>query len=249
MGIPKPESWGNSFTSAYSYQAAPPAPQQQQSWSAHIAAPAPTQAPQTSNASTIASFFCSTLRSNACAFCMAQDHQLRQCAIAKDYLMSGQASLVGDRVHLLNRQPIPFNGTRRGLKASIDAWLTLQAVPTPATAQTCTVFTRDPLPHLDPCNTSSSRIEEVMESHILQVKESVAPDEDKEDFPHDIFEVFAAEKKKWDNKASKVPELSAPPATQAQATSSGNSRSSSQYCYQSNTEDHRLVSELKDLLM
>ena len=88
-----------------------------------------------------------------------------------------------------------------------------------------------------------------MESHILQVKESVAPDEDEEDFPHDIFEVFAAEKKKRDNKASKVPELSAPPATQAQVTSSGNSRSSSQYRYQSNTEDHWLVSELKDLLM
>ena len=115
---------------------------------------------------------------------------------------------------------------------------------------TCTVFVGDLLPYLNPCNALSSRIEEVMESHILQVKESVSPDEDDKDFSHNIFEVFAAEKKKRKNKASKAPKLSAlPPTTHAPATSSGNSRPSSQYRYYSNAEDQQLVSKLEDYLM
>jgi hypothetical protein len=58
-----------------------------------------------------------------------------------------------------------------------------------------------------------------MESHILQVKGAITSEEqeDQEQFSHDIFKVFATEKKKYEGKASKAPELSAPPPT-AQAS-------------------------------
>ena len=227
-GIPEPAYRDAPPTVAYSYQSAAPPPALQP-WTAQTAAPTPapvqqpwtahatpvtTQAPPAanSNASAIASFFRTTPRPETCAFCTAPDHRLRQCPTAKDYLVSGRASLVGDRVHLPNGQPIPFDGTRRGLKASIDTWLTSQTAPIPPTAQARTIFTRDPPPHFDSRNTSTSRIEEVMESHILQVKGTISSEEDEvqEEFSHNIFEVFATEKKKREGKPSKAPELSAP---------------------------------------
>ena len=105
---------------------------------------------------------------------------------------------------------------------------------------------------------STSRIERVVESHIIQVKETATPDDDEDKdnlFPHDIFKVFAAEKKKhcWDK--AKAPELSAqlplcrlqlPPATTPAAD---NSRLDAQYHYRSNAEDRQLVSELKEYLL
>jgi len=103
-------------------------------------------------------------------------------------------------------------------------------------------------PHLDSNNTSTSQIKEVVKSHILQVRDSVTTDED-EEFSYDIFEVFATEKKQAD-KASKAPELSAPPPpTQAPSTSSGSTWPNTQYQYQSNAEDHQLTTELEEYLM
>jgi len=102
-------------------------------------------------------------------------------------------------------------------------------------------------PHFDPGNASTSQIEEVVKSHVLQVKDSVTTD--KEEFPHDIFKVFATEKKQVD-KASKAPELSAPPLpTQAPNTSSGSTRPNTQYRYQSNAEDQQLTMELEEYLI
>ena len=115
---------------------------------------------------------------------------------------------------------------------------------------------RDPPPHFDSRNTLASCIEEVMESHILQVKGEITSDEDKDEFPHNIFKVFAAKKKKH---GAKAPELSAPPpAAQATTppplsqpctTSSSDSCPNSQYQYHSNTKDQQLVSELEEYLM
>ena len=246
--IPKPEYRTGPSTVAYLYQAPAPLPPAPQQWNAQATAPAPAPAPQIANASTITSFFQTPPLSDGCAFCTTQDHRLRQCSSAKEYLVSGRASLVGDRIHLPNGQPIPFDGTRQGLKASIDMWLTTQNALT--TAQTRTVFARDAPPHFDSHNTSNSRIEEVIESHILQVREATAPDDDEEEFSHDIFEVFAAEKKKRENKSSKALELSVPPpSTQASASGSGNIRPNMQYRYQSNAEDQQLVSKLEDYLL
>jgi hypothetical protein len=154
--------------------------------------------------------------------------------ITNEYVQSGCATVINDQVHLPNSQPIPYNSTNRGIKASIDSWLATQNAP-PA-IQTHAVFVQDPLPHFDLCNTSTSRIEEVIESHILQVRESVTPDEEEEEFSHDIFEVFATEKKCGDK--ATAPELSAPPpATPAPPAASNASRSNLQYQYQCNAED------------
>ena len=107
---------------------------------------------------------------------------------------------------------------------------------------------RDPPPHFDSRNASTSRIEEVIESHILQVRESITPDEEQDEFLHDIFEVFATEKKRGDK--AKAPELSAPPpVTPAPPVASSAARSNSQYRYQCDAEDQHLVSELEDYLM
>jgi len=112
----------------------------------------------------------------------------------------------------------------------------------------------DAPPHIDTCGTSTSRIEEVLESHIIQVKEAATPADDEDEdgfFSHDIFEVFTTKKKKHGDKASKAPELSAPaPSTPAPtAAAIDNSRPDAQYRYRSNAEDHQLVSELEEYLM
>jgi len=82
----------------------------------------------------------------------------------------------------------------------------------------------------------------------LTMTDSITTDKDKE-FSHDIFKVFTTEKKQAD-KASKAPELSAPPPpTQAPSTSSGSTWPNTQYRYQSNVEDHQLTTELEEYLM
>ena len=125
-----------------------------------------------------------------------------------EYLTSGCASVIEECIHLPNGQPVPFDGSRQGIKASIDAWLTSQSIAAPPPAKTHAIFT----PCYDSRNASTSWVEEVMESHILQIMEATSLDEDEDqEFSHDIFEVFAAEKKKHGERASKALELSAPP--------------------------------------
>ena len=103
-------------------------------------------------------------------------------------------------------------------------------MPTSTPSQAHAVFARDVPPHFDSRNTPTSCIEEVIESHILQVKEADTPQEEEEEFSHDIFEVFAAEKKKRRDKASKVPKLATPPpTTPAPAASANISQPNSQY--------------------
>jgi len=96
-GIPEPGYRDGPPTATYSFQPAT-LPPTQQPWSALAAAPAQMPAPQTANANanTIASFFHTTPRIDGCSFCTAQDHQVCQCAIAKEYVLTGRASLVGE---------------------------------------------------------------------------------------------------------------------------------------------------------
>ena len=101
---------------------------------------------------------------------------------------------------------MPFDGSRHGIKASINIWLTFQTAATTSTpAQTQAVFTHDTPPHLKQYN-ASAKIEEIIEAHILQVWDTVTSDQDqdKEDFSQDILEVFAAERKKHPDKASEL---------------------------------------------
>ena len=268
MGIPKPGYRDGTSTAAYSYSATTTPPPPLQNWSAQTAAPAPVPAASPANPNGISSFF--RPRTDACAFCRAQGHRVRSCPIANEYLQSGRATVVEDRIHLPNGQPVPFDASRRGIKANIDAWLAAQSAAAPTQAQAHAVFT----PRYDSRNASTSRIEEVIESHIIQVREATTTAESEDEFSHDIFEVFATEKKKRGNKAGKASELSAtPPTTQAQpvttaisatatpATSSTPNdtqtpaanfnapRTNTQYRYQSNAEDQQLVSELEEYLM
>jgi hypothetical protein len=94
----------------------------------------------------------------------------------------------------------------------------------------------------------------VAKTNILQITQVTQVQTQKpvqhEDEDLDIFQVFAAEKKKRENKAAKVLELTnPPPPEQADATTTHATRSAPQYCYQSSAEDQRLVSELHGLLM
>jgi hypothetical protein len=121
----------------------------------------------------------------------------------------------------------------------------------PAPAQARVVFAWETPPHTDAHSTTTSRIKEVMESHILQVSQVVnLAEEEEPEFPHNIYEVFAAERKKHEPKASKAPKLATPPQhVKTHATSSSSFRSGPQFHYQPSAEDQRLVSKLRDYLM
>jgi len=212
LSIPKPEYRAAPATAAYSYQTAAPPPPTQQTWSVPAAAPVPTPVTPLANTSTSAPFFQFGPCPETCVFCHAEGHQLCLCTATNKYIQSRHTTWINDRINLLNGQLVPFNSSRHGLKASINAWLASQTAAALTPAQNQAIITHNPPPHLNSHNTSA-RIEEVIKSHILQVRE--APTLDKEEFPQDIFEVFATEKKKCSDKA---PELSAlPPKTPALA--------------------------------
>jgi hypothetical protein len=106
----------------------------------------------------------------------------------------------------------------------------------------------DPPPHITLRNASTSRIEEVIESHILQVREATNPNEEQEpEFSHDIFEVFATKKKCGDK--AKAPKLSAPPPVTLLTSASNPSHPNMQYRYHCNAKDQQLVLELEEYLM
>ena len=170
-----------------------------------------------------------------------------------DYVYLGCVMIVEDKICLLNRQCIPNNRSGWGLKASIDQWLTSQNPLVPAQAHV--VYTPlPPPPPLEQCAPPPARIKEVAETNILQIAQVMQVQTQKpvqcEDEDLDIFQVFVAEKKKRENKATKVLELAnPPPPEQADTTTTHATRSAPQYRYQSSAEDQRLVSELHSLLM
>ena len=101
---------------------------------------------------------------------------------------------------------------------------------------------------------NTSRIKEVVESHIIQVADAVVPAEDKgQEFSHDIFKVFTTEK----TKPSKASKLSAPPPPaqvilppiNTSATSPSTLWPNLQYRYQCDAKDFQLVTELEDFLL
>jgi len=249
MSIPKPEYRTSATTTTYSYQTMAPPPPLPQPWSAHTTPPTPFQAPLAASASTAPLYYHLGPCPEVCSFCYGPGHRIRECPVGDEYVRSGRATIINGQIHLPNGQPIPYNGTRQGLRASIDSWLAAQTAPMLTTAQTHVVFTRELPPHLDSRSTPTSQIEEVVETHILQVKEA-ATDNEEQEFLHDILEVFAAKKKKRDDKKGKAPELSAPPKeSQACPTAPSNPRPNAQFRYHSNAKDQRLVTELEDYLM
>ena len=92
LGIPRPGGYQVDTTATYLYQAPPPPPPQM--WSAPAAAPAPTPATPSASTTSATTFFgpCPEL----CAFCHAEGHRLRSCAVANEYIQSGRAAWIND---------------------------------------------------------------------------------------------------------------------------------------------------------
>ena len=245
LGIPRPGYQVNTSTS-YTYQASAPLPPPPQPWSVPAAAPIPAPTTPSSSTHATSTFLRFSPCAETCTFYCTEGHRLRSCTTTNKYIQSGRASWINERIHLPNGQPVPFDSIRRRLKVSIDAWLTSQTTAAPTLAQATTVLTCNPPPHFGLHNAPTSRIEEVVELHILQVREATCPN--KEEFLHDIFEVFATEKKRGDK--AKAPKLTAPPPAALAPVSAANlSHSNAQYQYHCNAEDQRLVSELEEYLL
>jgi hypothetical protein len=151
-----------------------------------------------------------------------------------DYVHSGHMTVIEDKICLPNGQQIPNDRTGQGLKASIDRWLTSQNPPVPAQAHI--VYTPLPPPPPPEPHAPPARIKEVTETNILQITQvtqvQTQGQEQCEDEDLDIFQVFAAKKKKHKNKVTKVLELANPlPAEQVDATTTHATWPASQYCY------------------
>jgi len=204
--IPRP-GYQADTAAAYLYQAPPPPLPM---WSVPATTPIPTPVVPAVNTAAPTPFFQFGPCPETCVFCRANGHRLRACTVASKYIRSRCATWINDRIHLPNGQPVPFDGSRRRIKASIDAWLTSQTAAATAStpAQTQAVFTCDTPPHLKQHN-ASAKIEEIVEAHILQVRDSVTSnkDQDEDDFSQDILKVFAAERKKRLDKASELSAL------------------------------------------
>jgi hypothetical protein len=141
---------------------------------------------------------------------------------------------------------------------TIDAWWAAQSPSAPvpalalalAPAQAHVIFTWESPPHTDTHSALTSRIKEIVESHILEVSQVINIAKEELEFLHNIYEVFTAEKKKHKSKASKAPELATPPQhVKPHNNNSGSSRSGPQFCYQPTAKDECLVSKLRDYLM
>jgi hypothetical protein len=155
LGIPRP-GYQVDTTATYTYQAPVPSPLPWQLWSMPTAAPIPASATPLSNISATSPFLCFSPYAEMCTFCRTEGHCLCLCTTANEYIQSGRASWINKWIHLPNGQPVPFDGTRCGLKVSINTWLTLQTTATPPPAQATMVFIHDPPPHIALHNASTS---------------------------------------------------------------------------------------------
>jgi len=115
MSVPKPEYRTSATATTYSYQTMAPPPPPPQPWSAHAAPPAPFLAPLAASTSTAPSYYRLGPCPEVCSFCYGLGHRIRECPVGDEYVRSGCATIINGRIHLPNRQPIPYDSTRRGL--------------------------------------------------------------------------------------------------------------------------------------
>jgi hypothetical protein len=236
-------------------------------------APAPirqtwTQRPQLSTLPSDASSFFKP-RPITCAFCTQSGHMVRRCPLAQEYVNSGRASIINERIHLPNGQPIPNDGSSRGLKHGIDTWLAANSAstepPPPSIQPTATItFQREVPPHATLSYEVINR-----EVHMTQITSPPDPEVAEEFYNDDLsqelynlHEVLGNERKRRaDNKTSKpqdtqpvssdtTPAHATSSATAQAAQSTSNShRPAPQFRYQSNAEDHKLTNELFSWLL
>ena len=115
-----------------------------------------------------ASFFRAHQHIEGCSFCLQLNHHIRMCPLTSEYVHTGRAKVINDKLQLPNDQRIPNNGSGQGIKAGIDAWLTSQATQVPP--QPHAVYAPPPpLPLPESCMPPTACIEEVAKANILQV--------------------------------------------------------------------------------
>ena len=190
----------------------PPSFTSRQSWSE---CPAPPSRPSDASAAK-ASFFRRD-GPDGCAFCQNPGHRVRRCPIAEEYFDAGRISIINERIYLLNGQPVPNDGSNRGLRHSVDAWLARQPP-----SNTSLSFTRNPPPHKTfAIQTCENYLPPVAKAHIVEIADAKSENSgsDDEEDRLDIFGVFATEKKKKQAKADKLPELATPRKTRSTGTS------------------------------
>ena len=233
-----------------------------------VAQPPQTQLPQLTNPSSDASsFFCRQPRYDGCAFCTQSGHMVRSCPSAIDYVNAGRATVKNGRLHLSNGQPIPNDGSGRGLKHGIDTWLAANPAPSSDTHPTqvpsanIIPFQRDPPPHA--ALSFEAIRSEVHMAQITGTADSNTPkgdhQEDLDSEAYDLFEVLAterAERRKRDSKPQKshITSSSSPPAPTSSAPTppqppTNSAQPPPQYRYQSNAEDQTLTTQLFNLLL
>ena len=166
-----------------------------------------------------------------CMFCSHTDHRIKECPLAHEYVRTGKAVVVGNRIHLPNGQAIPSTLAGRNLQAKIDTWIA-ETVATAPTHPPDTSFSRDPPPHATHCFEivkGGTHRPPVLQAHIVEIQDD--DDELKgENDDDDLFEVYATERKKRNVKASQLPELTQPAYSEelvapANTSSSGTSAS------------------------
>ncbi len=216
--LPKPE-----ISQSYAFQNPPPSTStSRQPWSERSDPTPPA-------ASTDSSFFRPHVM--GCSFCSKTEHRIRECPIAQEYVRTGRAVIVNDRIHLPNGQPIPSDTPGRNLQLKINSWI----AGAMADAARNSPFTRDSPPH---ATASSFEIvgestygPPVQQAHIVEVPTTDnEPNDDnvEEVIPSsDLFDVYATEKKKRDAKASKLPEFAQASESTTPAAASPSKASSS----------------------
>ena len=199
QSLPKPD-----ISQSYTFQnTAPLTNLPRQTWTDRAAPGSPVITPEES-------FF--RTRPASCIICSQSNHLICECTLAQEYVQSKKATIVGNRLHLPNGQPIPSNITGHNLKERIDAWLAGPVAAAP-THPSDSNFTHDAPPHaaahcIEIITTSpygqlvpQAQIDEVTPAE----QEKELDDEGDEDM--DLFEVFATEQKKRNAKATQLPEL------------------------------------------
>jgi hypothetical protein len=176
---------------------APPAAAPRQPWADRAAPPPPPAVPD------------SAFYQSRCMFCSQTTHRIRECPIAHEYVRTGRAVIINNRIHLPNGQPIPSNVAGWNLQAKIDACIAGTTATAPTQPQASdSAPTRDSLPH----SAHSLEIvrevvygESVRQAHIVEVQDVEEDDEDT-----DLFEVYATERRKRNKKALQLPEFARP---------------------------------------
>ena len=165
------------------------------------------------------SFFRS--RVGGCAFCSQTNHRIRECSIAQEYVRTGRAVVINDRIHLPNGQPIPNDLPGGTLQFKLDTWAA-RNLSTASNTTTSASFSRNSPPHA----THSFEIifensygPSVQQAHIVEIEDVDDEHECRNAIP-DLFDVYATERRKRDAKAAKISELVHPEEPPVSTTTS-----------------------------